>query len=757
MAWEQSILNRMDGIMHEANAQGRKTLHEHEVYQLLRLAGLDVPQYVFVQDPREVTEQMLSHFPGKDLMIKIVSRDMAHNQRYGGVKRVTIRDPLFVRFLLEQMREEVLSHFEQNQKPRIDGFLLVEFIRFTQALGNEIMIGLKEDISFGPVVTLSKGGDDAEFFAKYYDPANLFLAPVSYEDAQSFTQSLNIRHKYADMGQPEYLNMIAAGMARISELGIAFSFLSGRNPPYYLRALDLNPIVFSKDGRFVAVDGYAEFTPADALAPVTAQNDASNLKGFFHPQGIVVAGVSTKPEKFSMARNIVTLFAELGREDIYCVNPKGGEAVVQGHVYPLYKSIADIPHAYDLVVYAAPGQYSMDFVRNVPPGKSVILISGIPAEMQYEDFVRGMGESRQLGVRVIGPNCMGVFRAPRDGERGVNTLFINEKRMHIPLGPKSNVALLTQSGAMGITSVERNQYAAIFNTIVSFGNKVDVDLPDLMAYFEKDNAVEVMALYLEGVGTGEGRRFYDLARRSQKPVIVYKSGRTEAGAKAAASHTASISGSYDVFKAACQQANCVLTEELDDFYHFTKAFAMLSGHKPGGSCVAWVVNAGLDATMGADLLRYLRPAEFSMATNARIRELNTHGLVSTGTAFLDLTPMTDDTGYAAYMDAVLSDPGVDCLFVAIVPHIENLKTLPDSFLDDDAIGPLLVKAAKRHQKPVVVSINAGKLFLPLVQYLEENGLPVYGDIRSAIRSLDAFVEYWTKRKEVQKEVNNSLL
>ena len=746
MAWDLSVFTRMDAVLQGAHVQGRNTLHEHEVYQLLKLAGLDVPQHVFVQDSREVTEQMLARFPGKDLMIKIVSRDLAHNQRYGGVKKVSIRDPLYVRFLLEQMREEVLSHFAQGEKPHVDGFLIVEFIRFTQALGNEIMIGLKEDASFGPVVTLSKGGDDAEFFAKYYDPANLFLAPVSFDDANSFTQSLNIRHKFEDMGHPEYLNMIAAGVAKISELGVAFSFLSGRQAPFYLKALDLNPIVFSKDGRVVAVDGYAEFVKADEAIPVDQAFNASNLKGFFHPKGIVVAGVSTKPEKFSMARNIVTLFAELGREDVYCVNPKGGEAVVQGRSYPLYKSLEEIPYPYDLVVYAAPGQHSLDFISKVPAGKSVILISGIPADMKYEDFVKGMGESKKADVRVIGPNCMGVFRAPRDCERGVNTLFIEGRRMRIPLSPDSNVALLTQSGAMGITSIERNPYAPILNTIVSFGNKVDVNLSDLMEYFETDSAIKVLSLYLEGVGAGEGRRFYELASRSKKPVIVYKSGRTEAGAKAAASHTASISGSYDVFKAACLQANCVLTEELDDFYHFTKAFAMLAGRKPKGCRAAGVVNAGLDATMGADLLRYLKPAEFLPETSARIRELNTHGLVSMGTAFLDLTPMTDDVGFAAYMDAVLSDPGVDCLFLAVVPHIENLKTLPESYLDEDAIGPLLVKVAKRHQKPIVVSVNAGKHFAPFVQYLEENGLPVYGDIRSAVRSLDAFVSYWTQRK-----------
>ena len=747
MPWDKNVLDRMDELLRAAFQDERQTLHEHEVYELLRLAGLDVPRYAFIKDGKEVTEQMLSRFPGKDLMVKIVSRDMAHNQRYGGVKRVSIRDPLFVRFMLEQMREEVLSHFEEGQKPRIDGFLIVEFIRFTQALGNEIMVGLKEDAGFGPVVTLSKGGDDAEFFAKYYDPANLFLAPVPLEDAQSLTRSLNIKHKYEGMGHPEYLSQIAAHVTRISELGHDFSFLSDRNPPFHLKALDLNPIVFSKDGRFVAVDGYAEFAPAKEASPTGTQPNAANLTGFFHPQGIVVAGVSTKPEKYSMARNIVTLFGELNREDVYCVNPKGGKAVIQSRTYPLYTSLADVPFPYDLVVYAAPGQYFLDFLKQVPQGKSVILISGIPADMKYEDFAAGLSANLPSHVRVIGPNCMGVFRAPRDGEKGVNTLFIDEKRMHIPLSHRSNAALLTQSGAMGITSIERNQYTAIFNTIVSFGNKADVNVPDLMAYFEKDEAVEVMALYLEGVGPGEGRQFFDLASRSKKPVIVYKSGRTEAGAKAAASHTAAISGSYDVFRAACLQAGCGLTEELDDFYHFTKAFAMLSGRRPRGSRVAGVVNAGLDATMGADTLRYLKPAEFGEATAARIKALNTHGLVNVGSAFLDLTPMTDDVGYAAYIEAVLSDPGVDCLFVAIVPHVENLKTMADNYLDEDSVGPLLVKASRHHQKPIVVSVNAGKHFLPFVQYLEENGLPVYGDIRSAIRSLDAFAAYWAEKME----------
>ena len=195
--------------------------------------------------------------------------------------------------------------------------------------------------------------------------------------------------------------------------------------------------------------------------------------------------------------------------------------------------------------------------------------------MDYNRFAQEIARVRKPGVRVIGPNCMCVFpSAPRGDQRGVNTLFIEEARLSIPLNERSNTALLTQSGAMSITCIERNQQSAIFRNIVSFGNKVDVNIPDLMAYFERDPQIDVISIYAEGIAVGEGRQFYNILLQSQKPVIVYKSGRTEAGAKAAASHTAAMSGSYEVFRAACLQGRCILTEELDDFYNFTKTFGV---------------------------------------------------------------------------------------------------------------------------------------------------------------------------------------
>lgn len=742
---QKQILDQVNAILSAAYADSRQTLYEHEVYELLKLIGFQIPLYRFITKPEQVTDELIAPFGGKEIMAKIVSRNLAHKQRFGGIQKVSIADPLFIRYVLSHMRKDVLSHFEDGQKPSVDGFLLIEFIHFTQAIGDEIMIGFREDPAFGTVVTLSKGGDDAEFFAKYYDPANIMLAPVTLDNAKGLLNRLKVRHKFDEMGCPQRLDQIALGVSRLSELGLAYSMFTPGHSTFHFKAMDLNPIVFSKDGRFVAVDGYAEFAPVTESGSVSIQPNQQGLSRFFKPRGIVVTGVSTDPHKYNMARNIVSLLLDLGRSDIYCVNPKGGETIIGGHTFPLYQSIHDIMGPFDLLVYAAPGQYSIPFVQSVPEDKSIILISGIPADMDYRQFAGEITRARKPGVRVIGPNCMGIFATPAKEQPGVNTLFIEEDRLSIPLSACSNTALLTQSGAMSITFIERNQQTGIFRNIVSFGNKVDVNIPDLMAYFNDDPKIDVIAIYAEGVSIGEGRQFYNLLQASKKPVIVYKSGRTEAGAKAAASHTAALSGSYEVFRAACLQGGCILTEELDDFYNYTKAFAVLSQHRAHGCRVAGVVNAGLEATMGADILNELTPATLAPETVEQLRTLNMYGLVNVETPFLDLTPMTDDPLYIRFIEAVLSDPGVDCLFVGIVPHVDSLKTVAENYLDADAIGPLLVEAFRKTQKPIVVSVNAGRHYQVLVHYLEENGLPVFSDIRSAIRSLDMFAAYWSRK------------
>jgi acyl-CoA synthetase (NDP forming) len=465
-----------------------------------------------------------------------------------------------------------------------------------------------------------------------------------------------------------------------------------------------------------------------------------------------VVGVSSDIAKYSLGREIAELLHDLGRDDLFLVNPRGGTVRFGRVEYPLYRSLAEVPSSVELVVYAAPAQGAPDFLRTLAetPVKAVILIPGVPASTPYVEFARQLRDAAPRGLRIIGPNCMGVYFSPgsKDGAglRSVNTLFINERRLAVRSSEQANAVLLTQSGALAVTAIDKLRGCRPFRSVVSFGNKLDVKVSDLLAFFEKDPAVGVIALYVEGFDPGEGRRFFDLAQGMRTPIIVYKAGRTEAGARSAASHTAAISGSYEVFRAACQQAGVILAETIEEYYDLLKTFALLAEKPPAGNRVAGVVNAGFESTMGADELKGLTQAALAPETIKQLNAINRAGLVDTSSPFLDITPMADDRMYADFVEAVIRDPGVECVFVAIVPHAVSLKTDPDTCHDPDGLASLLLDIAARHAKPMVVSVNAGRYYGNFVSLLEDGGLPVYGDIRSAISSLDTYVSYRLHKK-----------
>lgn len=732
----------VDSVFEKANLEGRSCLFEHEVYQILGGIGMDIPNHHFLKLGDKVTSEILSNF-GDEVIVKIVSPDIAHKQKLGGVKKVKSYEPLYVQYVLERMQEEVLSHYKEDKAPEISGFLIVELIQFTQSIGYEILLGFKSDPSFGPVVTLSKGGDDAEFFAKYYDKANLVVPPLSYEEAQALTEKLKIKHKFKNIGHEEYLDFIAKATSAVSALAYDYSHINENKTNYYIKTMDINPFVITKDNRFVAVDGYVEFEHAQESKRSLPQVNVQNIESFFNPKGVAVIGVTSEPGKYSLGKEIARLLHDLKRDDLYCVNQRGGEVVLGNVTYPLYESLDVIEAEIEMVVYAAPAKYILDFFVNLKGKipKSVILIPGISQDIDYATFAKQLHEVVPEGIRVIGPNCMGVFYGEDENQKGVNTLFIDEDRLHLVASEFSNTALLTQSGGMAITLIDKMPNAPIFKSVVSFGNKYDIKITDLIKYFNQDPAIKVIALYIEGFDPGEGRVFYDLMSEVTKPVLVYKSGRTDVGAKAAASHTAAMTGDYDVFEAACKQASVFLTEDTEAYHDSVKAFALLADKKVTGNRVSGVVNAGFEATVASDELGILEPAVFSKNTQERIDALNRHGLVNTSMSILDVTPMTDDLLFKDFIETALQDDAVDCVFVGIVPHVDNIKATPTTCNDENSLANLIVNLYKKYDKPLVVSVNGGEYYSHFVDVIESAGIPVYQDIRSAVRSLERFVRY----------------
>jgi acyl-CoA synthetase (NDP forming) len=739
---EESI-SKINSVFDIAYAEGRNILYEHEVYMVLESIGLVVPKFVFIKDSNELSEKMLEKF-GHEIVVKIVSSDISHKQKLGGVKVIQNQETLYVSYVLDKMTKEVLSHFNEN-KPKIEGFLIVEFIPHTQSIGYELLIGAKDDPSFGPVLTFTKGGDDAEFFAKYYDPANLFLPPFSYDKALELVKGLNIYHKFKSIGHEEYVELMAKAASLISSFVFHYSNVTKENPKYIVKAIDINPFVITKDNRFIAVDGFAQFEKVDTLNNIKEAN-INNIDSFFNPKGIAVIGVSANPEKYSMGREIAKLLHDLGRDDIYLVNIKGGKTTIGNKEYVLYKSIDEIPVHTQLAVYVAKAKFVFSFFdsikKNMP--ESVILIPGIPSDMKYSDFRKDLSKVIRNDVRIIGPNCMGVFHGNDEENKGVNTLFIDEERLELNSDENSNTVLLTQSGGIALTLIDKFSHLKIFKSIVSFGNKFDVKIVDLIKYFAPKENISNIALYVEGFDEGEGRKFYELAKEINKPIIIYKSGKTDAGAKAVASHTAAMTGDYDVFKAVCEQAGVILIDDIKTYYDCIKAFSLLSGKKTKGRRVAGVVNAGFEATVAADELNNLEIAVLSEETNKKLKELNYHGLIDTSSAIIDVTPMTDDILYAKYIETIIQDDSVDAMFVSIVPHADDLRALPNACYDDDSLANLLVKIVKKYNKPITVSVNAGKFYREFISIMEQGKIAVYSDIRSSVKALDTFVSYYNK-------------
>jgi len=740
---DQRISSTVDRIFTKAEREGRKILYEFEVYEILNVIGVQTPKYLIVRDPGALEDQTLGGF-GRQLVVKIVSPEIAHKQKLGGVKILRNWDPAGLKAAMERMKDEVLSHFPQDKQPAVEGFLLVEFVPYTPSLGNETMIGCREDGEFGPIILVSKGGDDAEFFAKHYDPANILLPPIAEEDAKAFVDGLKIAHKFRETDKEANLDLIADALCKVSHLAYHYSSYGQQSSKYVIQSLDINPLVFSGSGQLVAIDGYAEFGLKEQ-APQLPQVNRENLEMFFRPASVAVIGVSTNLSRPSMAREIAKLLHQAGQRDLYLVNPRGGSVLINDTEYQLYKDFQDVPKVIDLVVYVAPIASTAEFVKDLSGrAKAVIVISGLPADLEYRQFVEEMDRVRPKELRLIGPNCMGVFFAPGADGKGVNTLFIEEEKLGLKYSAGSNTALLTQSGALALTSIDALQSSKIFKAIVSFGNQYDVKMSDLLAYFADDPKIDLISLYIEGLAPGEGRLFHELAQNIAKPILVYKSGKTEAGAKAAASHTAAMSGNYEVFRAAAKQGGVILADKLEEFYDYLRIFSLLAEKTPRGNRLAAIFNAGFESTIVADELGSLVPASLSPQTLAKLRETDIHGLVDLSTALLDVTPMADDQLFADYVEIVLQDDNVDCVLVSIVPHSNALKSSPKNAGDTDGLANLLVELGRRYNKPLVISVNGARHYDQFVAVLEEGGLPVYRNPRAAVQALETFVNFYLK-------------
>lgn len=728
-------------LLTNANKSGRIMLFEHEVYMILDKLGIQTPEYKLIHNENEINANLLKAYNGRQVVLKVVADKISHKQKENGV-RIVYKDLDFIKYTYRIMWE----HFERKGFG-LEGILLCDYVTYSKELGNEILLGFRESTSFGPVISFSKGGSDAEHFANYYSAPNLILLPIDATWARALLESTHIQKKYLENGNTEYLDEIIRAKIQFSRLAVSFSNFFPSTTPFVIKEFEVNPFVFDVHNKFLALDGYATFEPQKRDTINLTVKSAEEMKPFFEPDGIAVIGISrtddTKPGNI-----ILHNLLKASRRDVYAINIRGGEMSVLKQTLPLYRSIQDVEDSIDLAVVTTPAEKTLSVVEACAQKgvKALIIISSgfseVSKNQEIEDQI--VQVALQSGMHIIGPNCLGVIHAGNAATQNVNTFFIPEQKFSINSVREKNVAILTQSGALGITEIYNLRNAISPRVIVSYGNQLDVDPSDLVNFLNNDPMVGVIGSYIEGFKPGAGRKFFNTVKQSVTPVIVYKAGRTKAGIQAAQSHTASIAGEYHIAKAAMKQAGMIVADTMIDHGDFIKIFTLLKDFTVNGRKTAIIANAGYEKTLAADNLRNLEVALFDSKT-VRDLEKILPPFVNVD-SLLDLTPMADDLMFASCIETVLKSPAVDALFISIVPMSYEIHTTDEEIEKNQSnIAAQIVRIVHKYKKPTVISVSvvsgADAVYNKFAQIFDAGGIPTYLTANRAMVCLNGFIRY----------------
>lgn len=455
-----------------------------------------------------------------------------------------------------------------------------------------------------------------------------------------------------------------------------------------------------------------------------APNARDDLDGLFRPRSVAVIGASRRPG--SIGWQIVANLVDGGFQGpVHPVNPEADVV----YSIPCHASVRDIPGPVDLAVIAVPPDAALKVAEQCGRKgvRGLVVITAGFREIggkgaQREAKLAAIG--KRWRMRVIGPNCMGIVNS----EPGVQ---LNASFSATPAVPGA-VAMVSQSGALGEAILADAAAAGLgVAMFASVGNRLDVTAADLIAYWEHDDSVRAILLYLESVG--EPEQFVEVARRvaRKKPIIAVKSGRSDAGAQAAGSHTGSIAGADLAADTLLAQCGVLRVDSFRDMFMLTQA--LLSQPLPKGPRMALVTNAGgpgilaTDALVGHGLqMTELRPSSTAALRRVLPVEASVHNPV-------DLIASADAARYRAALRIVGKDPGTDALVVLFVSPV---------MIDAAAVAQAIVVETRGRKVPVLACAMGRQRSDEAQRLLTEAGIPVFRYPEDAATILSLMVRRW---------------
>ena len=693
-------------IFEETIQTDHKVITEELSKSILKTYGVKVPPFALVTSAEEAAKQAKKI--GFPLVMKVVSPQILHKTDVGGVK-VGLDNIADVKKTFNDM----YGRLSKKKGVDVKGILLEKMV----PKGVELIVGIQNDPQFGPMIMAGLGGVMTEVFK---DVAFRML-PITTSDAKSMINELKGSKLLKGFrgSTPVDLNMVAKMLVDIGKLGV--------DNADYINSIDFNPVIVYPKSHFVVDAKIILNNKLRKNSISKVKPNITSMESFFTPKSVALVGASATPGKIGNS-----VLDALGKQDfkgkVYPINPKQ-KSILGIKCYP---SLEDIPGKVDLVVVC------IDLSACGPIMKAcakkgihnVVIVSGGGKELggdraAMEAEVKALSIKHK--IRVIGPNCIGMFNAANR----LDCAFQGQERMvRSKLGP---VAFFSQSGTMGISMLESADLFGL-SKMISFGNRSDVDEADMIWYAANDPQTKVIGLYVEGFG--DGRKFINTAKKvmkvHKKPIVIWKSGRTAAGAKQAASHTGSLGGSNAIIMGAFKQAGIISVDSYQELAGVLKALAWQPPAK--GNRIGLTSNGAGPMIGGMDHLERL---------GLTIGKLSSHLLKKMKARFPPTVPIHSgnpaDVGGGATAD--------DYQFV--IQQFFDEKNIdiamPWFVFQDDPLEETIVDYldtfSKKKKKPLVVGCNGGPYTEKMIKLVEKHNIPVYQDLRTWVAVASALAQW----------------
>lgn len=441
-----------------------------------------------------------------------------------------------------------------------------------------------------------------------------------------------------------------------------------------------------------------------------------SLDFIFKPQSVILIGAAHTEIKLGgiVLKNLLKF-----RGKVFPVNPKYDELMG----LKAFHTVKEIPDFADLAIIMRPASEVPEILKELK-GKvsgAIVVSSGFSevGESELQSEVKRMG--KEFGIRLLGPNCMGIFNPGRR----FDTFFISHERMKRP--GKGNVAILSQSGAIMASLFEAFRASHIgVSKAVGYGNAVDIDESDLYEYLCRDKETDVVVSYIESLG--DGRKFIESARKltEEKSLIILKSGKGESGGAAAYSHTGRLAGRYEVFHSILKQFGIREATDFDELMDATKA---LSYQKPSkGHKILIVTNGGGSGVLAADecMRQGLDVARVSGEKLNHLKGMFPDFYVLHNP--LDLTAQVKDEDYLAVLSELKDE--YDGFIIIALPNIPGIT---------ERLAELMKGFKESAGKPIVAHIPTDGVSRRIIAILEKAKIPVYPSPERAVRGLKALL------------------